>query len=332
MVGAVYTAVVAVPVAAGMIRSRRWLAGQVSGRLGMLWCALAALCVGALPALIVGVAAPDGWAAWKRHLAYVLLAAPVVAAGVLLFRRGSAAPAAAAAGAAAPGTTDSGTAMPAATAPASPAPAAPAAAPAAPAASPQGTGKGHGKLGQGSPVKVVRDGGAVAPAPRKPQAPATVTPPEPAEDRPDSSRPQDSPTTVTECVLAMSISCEEYILQNFVQMASAPLPETQRDTIRRLVEETDDKLARLRAARLRHHGEEVVRVTWSQLPEVDLPVVKPGSSVEQVREKAMKQTQVMIDFYRTVAAYVMRPSLKSLLVNLALDGQRHLAVIEQTST
>ena len=130
----------------------------------------------------------------------------------------------------------------------------------------------------------------------------------------------------------MSISCEEYILQNFVQMAQAPLPDTQRDTIRRLVEETDDKLARLRAARHRHHGEEVVRVSWSQLPEVDLPVVKSGASVDQVREKAIKQTQVMIDFYRTVAAYVQRPSLKSLLVNLALDGQRHLAVIEQTST
>jgi hypothetical protein len=132
-------------------------------------------------------------------------------------------------------------------------------------------------------------------------------------------------------MLSMGISCEEHLLQNFVLMAQAPLDEAERETLRRLVEETDDKLARLKAARYRHHGEELVRVTWQELPEVDLPVVPPDADVEQVRAQALKQTQVMIDFYRTVAAYVQRPSLKSLLVNLALDGQRHLAVIEQST-
>ncbi|NLF18577.1 MAG: hypothetical protein GX595_15190 [Lentisphaerae bacterium] len=141
----------------------------------------------------------------------------------------------------------------------------------------------------------------------------------------------ETPTTVTECVLSMSISCEEYILQNLSQMAGAPLPADQRETLRRLVEETDDKLARLRAARRRHRGEELVRLSWGQLPEVDLPVVQANAGVEQVRSHAIRQTEVMIDFYRKVAATVQRPSLKSLLVNLALDGQRHLAVIGQTA-
>jgi hypothetical protein len=139
-----------------------------------------------------------------------------------------------------------------------------------------------------------------------------------------------SPTTVTECILSMSISCEEYMLRNLQEMSRAPLPETQRDILTRLIEETDDKLARLRAAVRRHHGEELVRATWSQLPEVKLPVVKPGATVAQIRDKALCQTRVMIDFYRTVASYAQRPSLKNLLVNLALDGQRHMAVIEQT--
>jgi len=128
----------------------------------------------------------------------------------------------------------------------------------------------------------------------------------------------------------MSVSCEEYMLRNLHEMARAPLPESQRETLTRLIEETDDKLARLRAAQRRHQGEELVRATWNQLPEVDLPVVKPGASLDQIREKAVRQTQVMIDFYRTVASYAQRPSLKGLLVNLALDGQRHLSVIEHT--
>jgi hypothetical protein len=120
------------------------------------------------------------------------------------------------------------------------------------------------------------------------------------------------------------------MLHNLQEMARAPLPESQRETLTRLIEETDDKLARLRAALRRHRGEELVRATWNQLPEVALPVVKPGATVAQIRDKAMRQTQVMIEYYRAVASYAQRPSLKNLLVTLALDGQRHLSVIEQT--
>ena len=354
MRGVIYTVLLGVPLAVGLWRGRHWLGARFSGRSGVFWCAGVALCVAAIPALIVCGLLPDSWPPGRQHLAFVLLALPALAGALFLFRQGAAElhPASCAMPPTTPPTTDE-VALPA-PAGAEVAPGARAPGPAgrveaepvtaavkglaAAAAAPSGP-KGAEPALRRSPIKVqqAEAGSTAAAAAAVSVMPAPVNSPSVALPQATEPAPgagaslATAPTTVTECLLTMSISCEEYLLANFVRMAEAPLGQTEREMLRRLVEETDDKLARLRAARYRHHGEEVVRVVWEELPEVDLPVVPPGASVEQVRAQALKQTQVMVDFYRTVAAYVQRPSLKSLLVTLALDGQRHLAVIEQSA-
>jgi hypothetical protein len=334
MRGVIYTAIVAIPVALGLLRSRQWLAAQLRGQHGALWCAVGALGVGLIPALLVGLL-PDSASALKHHLLFSALAAPMLGGAALLCRRRAVPgdrPAAAMGGpdAAASGPTAVASAAPEAPAGAAAPPPQGAAAVIAPKANQPGPART--RLSAPEPPPPQSTGSPRARSAPRPSPAAAALRAVRAADEPEDQHEAaaETPTTVTECILTMSISCEECLLRNFQEMARAPLPEAQRETLTRLVEETDDKLARLRAARRRHHGEELVRVTWNELPDVDLPVVSPGSSVAQIREKAMRQTEVMIGFYRTVATFAQRPSLKSLLATLALDGQRHLSVIEQS--
>lgn len=335
MRGLICVVVVVVPLVAGLLRSRQWLARQWSGPLGAFWCIAVGVLVGSVPGLLAGA----------RLGLFAVIALPLLATAAVMLVRRPGAPVAAEPVRAASREGAESAPQPAATpvggaASSDPAPAGaslvvgPRAAPPRPAG---GAGRaGPAKAGGGTRPAAAEDATqatqrSVRPSPAVAALRAMQTGTEGGKGTARSEGGSgDSPTTVTECILSMSISCEEYMLRNLHEMARAPLPESQRDTLTRLIEETDDKLARLRAAQRRHQGEELVRATWNQLPEVDLPVVKPGASLDQIREKAVRQTQVMIDFYRTVASYAQRPSLKGLLVNLALDGQRHLSVIEHT--
>lgn len=147
----------------------------------------------------------------------------------------------------------------------------------------------------------------------------------PSPKVPEPPRPKAD--TVTAKVLERAIAFEDRSRRMYQQLVDQSLPEEVINLFLTLGEEKDDHAARLRAAMVRHQGEEVLRLHPAQIPEFQFPDFSHEESAIEIQELVKRQEDVALEFYREVAKHSRKTSLKNLFASLALDGQRHMSLV-----
>ncbi|MBN2452487.1 MAG: ferritin family protein [Lentisphaeria bacterium] len=152
----------------------------------------------------------------------------------------------------------------------------------------------------------------------------------PTPGKADAARPADGPpVTLTQHVFRQAIGFERQSRETYRALLAQDLPDSVLSLFGTFAEDKDDHLARLEAALRRHEGEEILRSDVRNVPDIRFPDFSTSRQPVEIRELVQRQEDAALMYYREVAKYALKPSVKHLFAALALDGQRHVSLASQ---